>query len=152
MPAASLKQLKYFKLIKAYKEGGIKQLYLVWKQLFGTRPFPEAAYIDIIKAKAAKMKDAHLEDLTSGLKGDNNLGDSRDIKVGYFMLFKGSFRGDNKEIKSGTFIGKISKVDNEAKLAKINSNEIYNRFGVRTVPLHRASVVDPQFQYLDFAY
>ena len=152
MPAQTLKQLNYFKLVKSYKEGGVKQFFQMRRKLFGKRPFPKAEYLEHIKEKAAKMSMAHLEDLTSGLVGAESLGDIRNLKVGYFVSFTSPYRGPNKEILPGEFIGKIKSVNTANKIVEFTTDELYNRFGARIAPQLRAQIADPQHQYVDYAY
>lgn len=152
MPAQTLKQLNYFKLVRAYKESNLKGFVQMWKKLFGARPLPEIEFIEQIKEKAAKMKQAHLEDLTSGIVGAENLGDVRKFKVGYFVLFTALYRDLNKEIKEQEFIGKIKSVNTANKIVNLTTDELYNRFGGRIMPQLRAHIADPQHQYIDYAY
>jgi hypothetical protein len=152
MPSKSKKQQNYFRLIKAYKDGGYKELFGTWRSIFGNRPYPDSDYINKIIETSKKIKYADLEDLASGVEGEPVVGDTRDIKVGYWALFKGRYRNSKGEPSEGVFVSRIKRVDNNNGIANFNINDFYNRFGAKTEVLRRVSVTHPEFQWLDYAY
>ena len=152
MPSKSIKQQNYFKLVKAYKDGSYKSFFGTWREIFGQRPYPSKEYISKIIETSKKIKDADLIDLTSGVEGENIIGDKRDIKVGYWALFKGKYRDSKGVPKENTFIAQIKRVDFNNGIANFNHFEFYNRFGGRIETPYRLVVTNPEFQFLDYAY
>lgn len=152
MPSKTKKQQNYFRLIKAYKDSGYKGFFSTWKEIFGTRPYPSSDYINKAIETSKKIKYADLEDLASGVEGEQVVGDTREIKVGYWALFKGKYRNSKGEPKDGTFVSRIKRVDYNNRIANFNVNDFYNRFGGKTEALRRLNVSHPEFQWLDYAY
>lgn len=152
MPATSKKQLNYFKLVKSYKEGGIKSFFNMWRTIFKDRPFPDKTYIDTVAKTAQKIKPEDIEDMTSGLKGDDILGDLRDFKVGYWALFKGRYRDYKNTTQEGEFIAQINRVDFKNKIVNFNAGSMYNKFGGRIATQNRAIITDLDFPFMDYAY
>lgn len=152
MPALSKKQQNYFRLVKAYKDGSYKAFFSTWREIFGKRPYPSKEYISKVVETSKKIKDADLLDLASGVEGENVIGDKRDIKVGYWALFKGKYRDSKGIPKENKFIAQIKRVDFNNGIANFNRFGFYNRFGARTETPLRVVVTHPEFQFLDYAY
>jgi hypothetical protein len=152
MPSKSKKQQNYFRLIKAYADGGYKEFFGTWKRIFGNRPYPNSDYINKVIDISKKIKYADLEDLSSGVEGESVVGDTRDIKVGYWALFSGRYRNSRGEPKENTFISKIKRVDHNNKIVNFDIYDFYNRFGGMIEVPRRLVVTHPEFQLLDYAY
>lgn len=154
MPSKTKNQLNYFKLVKSFKDDGIKGFFNKWRELFGTRRFPDREYINKIIDISKKIKSADLEDMASGIEGEEVLGDTREFKVGYWARFKGRYRKPDGKIYENEFIAPIKNVNFSSNIVSFNINDIYNKTGGRILPLNlkRANIIDPQFQYLDYAY
>ena len=152
MPSKTKKQQNYFRLIKAYKDGGYKEFFGTWKKIFGTRPYPSDDYINKIIETSKKINQADLEDLASGIEGEEVVGNKKDIKVGYWILFTGRYRDSKGIPKENKFVAQIKRVDNNNKIANVNRFEFYNRFGARTENPYRLVVTNPEFQFLDYAH
>lgn len=152
MPAKSKKQQNYFKLVKAYADGKYNGFFSKWKEMFGTRPYPSTDYINKVADVSKKIKYADLEDLASGVKGQDVVDDSKEIKVGYWALFSGKYRDTKGQPQEGKFIARIKRVDHNNKIANFNIYDFHNRFGGKIEVPRRLSVTHPEFQWLDYAY
>ena len=152
MPSKTKKQLNFFKLVKAYVDGGAKDLMLAWKNMYSSN-FPTVKVVDKIKDVAQIINYADLEDMASGIEGEVVLGDKRDIKVGYWMKFETSYRDYHNKVFKNTFIAKITKIRPQEKLAIFNSNDLHNKNGNRIEPLRRISgATTVENIWLDYAY
>jgi hypothetical protein len=152
MPSKNQNQLNFFLLVKAFKEDGVRGVFTKRKDLQGFKQKITKEYIEKIQNVSEKIKEADLLDMTSGIEGDNPLGDNRTIKVGYWALFKGKHRTKNREIKDVVLIGQIIRVDNETKVVNFNINDIRNMFGSKIAALYRVDITDTDHQYLDYAH
>lgn len=65
MPARTEKQLNYFRLVKAYKDGGYPELFATWEEIYPTRDYPFRDWINKLVKVAKSLKDEYLEDLIS---------------------------------------------------------------------------------------
>jgi hypothetical protein len=152
MPSKTKKQLNFFKLVKAYIDGGPKELIVTWKNMYSSN-YPTVKVIEKIKDVAGKINYADLEDMASGVIGDEVLGDKKDIKVGYWMKFESSYRDYHNKVFKNTFIAKITKIRPQEKLAIFNSNDLHNKNGNRIEPLRRISgATTVENIWLDYAY
>jgi len=137
MPSKTKKQLNFFKLVKAYSDGGAKELLLTWRNIYDSN-YPSPKVMEKIKKVSERMDYSDLEDMTSGIEGDSTLGDNRDIKVGYWIKFDTSYRDyHNKEFK-GTYMAKIIKIRPKEKIAIFYPEDIYSIRGNRIGALKRA--------------
>ena len=152
MPSVSKSQLNYFKLVKAHKDGGINGFFSKWKELYNNRPFPDRNYINKLIKTSKTINPADLEDMASGVKGDDILGEKRDFKVGYWAKFNGVYRDMHDEVKEGEFIAQIDRINPSIKLVNFKSDGLYNKNGIQIMPLKRAIVNHPEFQFLDYVY
>jgi hypothetical protein len=152
MPSKSKKQLKLFQIVKAYVDGGSVGLVDKWKETYPGRGFPSKSEIDKIVRISEKIDYADLEDMASGVEGDSDLGDTRQVKVGYWMKFEGWYMSRDNIKRKGAFIAKITRVRPDIKLVNFNSEEIYNYKGVRIAPLKRTKITNADSMWLDFAY
>jgi hypothetical protein len=152
MPSKTKKQLNFFKLVKAYVDGGAKDLMLAWKNMYSSN-FPSVKVVDKIKDVAQRINYADLEDMASGIEGEEVLGDKRDIKVGYWMKFESSYRNYRNIVSKNTFIAKITKIRPNEKIAIFNSNDLHNKNGNRIEPLRRVSgATTVENIWLDYTY
>jgi hypothetical protein len=154
MPSTSKKQLNFFKLVLAFKTGGMDSFYKKWFELFKYRPLPDDSYIEKIKKTADTINAADLEDMASGKEGDDVLGDNREIKVGYYALFKGNYKTSlrDRDIKQGEFISKIKRVDNVNKIVNFQHGDYFRKDGARIFPPYRSKITSSEFELLDYAY
>ena len=154
MPAASKKQQNYFKLVQSFKEEGERGFFKKWKELFNNRPFPNKEYVQKIADTSKKIKDEDLQDLTSGIEGEEIIGDKREFKVGYWALFKGKYRplSNQEEVKDGVFIAKIKRIDFQNKIVNFAEDGLFNKFGTHIGSLLRTNISHPEFKFLDYAY
>lgn len=156
MPSKSRKQLNFFKLVKAYKEGGEINMIWMFREIFKTKKYPPKKLIEKVEKVSEKIHDSDLEDMVSGIDGEEILGDKRDIKVGYWMRFKAWYRPDlgygygDKE--QNIFIARISRVNNRDNIANFKKDGLYNKHGKLIEPKFRTKITHPEFKYLDFAY
>ena len=104
-----------------------------------------------IKKIANSINYADLEDLTSGIVGDEVLGNQLEIKVGYWMKFKTKYKSGNIE-KEGTFIAKITKLRPNEKIAIFNPQDIYNINAVKINPLKRTNASTAEQIWLDYVF
>jgi hypothetical protein len=98
MPSKTEKQLNLFKIVKAYVDGGRTGLIGMWKDLYPNRDFSDDEFEKIIRISKG-IDYAYLEDMASGIEGDEVLGDKKDIKVGYWMKFEAwfsNYKGEKK--------------------------------------------------------
>ena len=151
MPAKNKKQLNFFLLVKGFKDGQDIGLKTAYKRLEGYKPRLTPEYIDKIKKAAWTIQDADLLNLTSGIESEAVLGDKKDLKVGYWALFRGKTRISPAETKENEYIGKITRVDNSKMIVNFNINDFRNKFGVRILPVKRVDISDNNFQYLDYS-
>jgi hypothetical protein len=151
MPSKTEKQLNLFKIVKAYVDGGRTGLMGMWKDLYPNRDFSDDEFEKIIRISKG-IDYADLEDMASGIEGDEVLGDKKDIKVGYWMKFEAWFSNYKGEKRKGTFIAKITKVSPSIEIANFNSEDIYNKNGSKIAPLKRTRILDADRMWLDFAF
>jgi hypothetical protein len=151
MPSKTEKQLNLFKIVKAYVDGGRTGLMGMWKDLYPNRDLSDYEFEKIIRISKG-IDYADLEDMASGIEGDEVLGDKKDIKVGYWMKFEAWFSNYKGEKRKGTFIAKITKVSPSIKIANFNSEDIYNKNGSKIAPLKRTRISDADRMWLDFAF
>jgi len=138
MPSKTKKQLNFFKLVKSYVDGGAKELVLAWRNMYNS-DFPSIKVMDKIKDVAQRIDYADLEDMASGVEGDEVLGDKKDVRVGYWMKFDSYYRDYHNKVFKNTFIAKITKMRPNEKMAIFNSNDLHNKNGIRIEPLRRVS-------------
>jgi hypothetical protein len=103
---------------------------------------------------ANSISGADLIDMTSGIVGDNPLGDNRDIKAGYWALFRGKYKvpGQTDEVpREGEFIALIKRVDNQKKVVNFHHDGFRNKYGQTTIMPKRANVSSLEHMYLDYA-
>lgn len=150
MPAKNQKQLNLFLLIKAYKEYGEIGVRHKLSQLQGYKPRLTPAYMDKLAKTAKTIKDSDLLDLTSGIEGDNVLGDKKELKVGYWALFKGQYKKDGLT-QDGEFIAQIKRVDNNSKVVNFSQKDFKNKYGQNIIIPRRANISNPDHIYLDYA-
>lgn len=154
MPSKNQKQLNFFLLVKAYKENGVIGIKRQLKQLEGYKPRITPDYVLKLVKTANTIKSADLIDLTSGIEGESTLGDKKDLKVGYWALFRGKYKpnGSKNNIpEEGEFIAQIKRVDNSKDIINFNQNGFRNKYGHTIVIPRRANVSDLNFIYLDYA-
>src|SRR3972149_2287763 len=154
MPSKNKKQLNFFLLVKAYKESGENGVFRQLKHLEGYKPRLTPTYMNKLIKTAESIADSDLIDMTSGVEGENPLGDTRNLKVGYWALFTGKYKpaGSKDEIpKEGEFIAQIKKVDNAKGLVEFNQKGFRNKYGNTIFIPRRAVVINQEFQYLDYA-
>jgi len=152
MPSKNKKQLNFFLLVKAYKESGENGVFRQLKHLEGYKPRLTPTYMNKLIKTAESIADSDLIDMTSGVEGENPLGDTRNLKVGYWALFTGKYKpaGSKDEIpKEGEFIAQIKKVDNAKGLVEFNQKGFRNKYGNTIFIPRRAVVINQEFQYLD---
>lgn len=137
MPSKTKKQLNFFKLVKAYVDGGAKELMITWKNMYPSK-YPSVKLTEKIKNVAKKINYSDLEDMASGIVGDEVLGDERDIKVGRWMKFETSYSDYHNRIFKGIFIAKIKNIRPKEKIAIFNPNDIFSIRGNRIPTLKRA--------------
>ena len=148
MPSYSEKQVNYFKLVKSYVDGEISGFFKKWKELYPEKNNPPRSYIEKIKKTAKEINYADLEDMASGVIGDEFLGDDKEIKVGYYVFFETKYVKNN-EVLTGKFISKIKSINNSSKVIQINKNEFYNRFGVKIEPVRAANAANYNSPYVE---
>jgi len=154
MPSKNNKQLNFFRLVKAYKDNGDMGVYKQHKHLEGYKPMLTPSYMEKIVKTANSISGADLIDMTSGIVGDNPLGDNRDIKAGYWALFRGKYKtpGQTDEVpKEGEFIALIKRVDNQKRVVNFHYDGFRNKYGQTTIIPKRANVSNPEHMYLDYA-
>jgi hypothetical protein len=154
MPSKNKKQLNFFLLVKAYKENGEEGVKSQWSRLSGYKPRLTPEYINKLSKAAQSINPADLLDLTSGIEGDNQLGDIREFKVGYWALFRGKYKpsGSNDESsKEGEFIAQIKRVDNQKGRVHFNQNGFRNKFGQTMAIPRKADASNLDQMYLDYA-
>lgn len=154
MPAKNNKQLNFFLLVKAYKEGGELGVMHQVKYLSGYKPRLNDVYMQKLAATAATISDADLIDKTSGIEGSDVVGDERELKPGYWALFRGKYKPtySNDEVpKEGEFIAQIKRVNNQNKIVYFNLYDFRNSYGQKMDAPRRAQVTHPDFMYLDEA-
>tara|TARA_R110000868_G_scaffold105774_9_gene290440 strand:+ start:14388 stop:15173 length:786 start_codon:yes stop_codon:yes gene_type:complete len=152
MPSKTKKQLTFFRLVKSYVDGGPDGLMIMWKELFPGRNMPNEENIKKITNVADKINYADLEDLTSGIEGDETLGNEKEIKVGYWMKFESWYKSYQGERKKGEFIAKIKKIVPGIKLVNFNSEDIYSKNGGKIAPVKRVKITTTDNMWVDFAY
>ncbi len=151
MPSKSKKQLNLFKLVKAYTDNGFLGLNNLWGKLYPNRKLSDYE-IEKIENISKTINYSDLEDMASGIVGDESFGDSREFKVGYWMKFEAWYLNYKGEKNKNTFITKISRVRPDIKLVNFNSDELYNKNGIRISPVKRSRITDLDNVWLDFAY
>jgi hypothetical protein len=154
MPSKNKKQLNFFLLVKAYKEFGDMGVYRQYKYLEGYKPRLTDDYMAKISKTANSINPADLIDMTSGVEGDNPLGDKRDLKAGYWALFRGKYKpyGSKDEVpKEGEFIAMIKRVDNQKGVVNFHQHGFRNKFGQTMEIPRRANVSHPEHMFLDYA-
>jgi len=154
MPSKNTKQLNFFLLVKGYKEGGTIGLQRALKLLKGYKPKLTTSYLAKLIDTANRIKEADLVDLTSGIEGQNPLGDNREIKAGYWALFRGKYKvpGQTDEVpREGEFIALIKRVDNQKKVVNFHHDGFRNKYGQTMIIPKRANVSSVEFMYLDYA-
>lgn len=153
MPAKSKKQLNFFKLVKAYVDGGPEGVMGMWGNIFPNRKPPTAENLDKIIKVADKINYADLEDLISGVEGkDTDFGNKRDFKVGHWMKFESWFSTHQGQKRKKTFIAKITRVRPDINLVNFNHQDIYSENGNKMTPVKRPRFTNTDYQWLDFAY
>jgi hypothetical protein len=152
MPAKSKKQLNFFKLVKAYVDSGPEGVMNMWGKLFPKRKPPTAEQLEKIVNTSKSIKPADLEDMVSGVDGDEVFGNNKDFKVGYWMKFDSWYSTYQGQKKRGTFIAKIKRVRPDINLLNFNSEDIYSESGAKIAPVRRPRISSPDFIWLDFAY
>jgi hypothetical protein len=150
MPSKNKKQLNLFKNVKAFVDGGENLLLKKWKETNPGRTLTGDEF-EKIKKIANSINYADLEDLTSGIVGDEVLGNQLEIKVGYWMKFKTKYKSGNIE-KEGTFIAKITKLRPNEKIAIFNPQDIYNINAVKINPLKRTNASTAEQIWLDYVF
>jgi hypothetical protein len=154
MPSKNKKQLNFFLLVKAYKENGEIGVKRQFNHLEGYKPRLTVDYMKKLIKTANTIQPADLIDMTSGIEDDNTLGDKRDLKVGYWALFRGKFKpasSINEIPQEGEFVAQIKRVDNSKGVVNFNQNGFRNKYGNTMVIPRRANVSNPDFIYLDYA-
>jgi regulator of replication initiation timing len=154
MPSKNKKQLNFFLLVKAYKEYGEMGVFRQYKYLEGQKPKLTDEYMYKIIKTAENIKPADLIDLTSGTEVDNPVGDKKDLKAGYWALFRGKYKPKNSKDethKEDEFVAMIKKVDNQKGVVNFNHNGFRNKFGQTMEIPKRANVSNPEFMFLDYA-
>lgn len=154
MPAKNKKQLNFFLLVKAFKENGEIGVKRQWKFLDGYKPRLTPVYIGKLVKTADSITDADLIDKTSGIEGDDQLGDTRKLKPGYWALFRGKYKIPNQtdEIpKEGKFIAQIKNVNQQKGVVNFNHNGFRNKYGQTMIIPKRANTSSLEFMYLDYA-
>jgi hypothetical protein len=96
MPSKNKKQFNLFKNVKAFVDGGENLLLKTWRETNPGRKITDEDFVKIKKI-ADSIKYADLEDLTSGIVGDETLGNVLEVKVGYWMKFKSKYKVGNLE-------------------------------------------------------
>jgi len=150
MPSKNKKQLNLFKNVKAFVDGGENLLLKTWRETNPGRKITDEDFIKIKKI-ADSIKYADLEDLTSGIVGDETLGNILEVKVGYWMKFKSKYKFGNLE-KENVFIAKITKVRPEEKIAIFSYQDIYNKNAIKINPLKRTNASSTEQIWLDYAH
>lgn len=154
MPSKNKKQLNFFLLVKAYKESGEMGVKRQWKFLEGSKPRLTPEYMGKLIKTALSIKPADLIDLTSGIDKEDEVGDKRDLKAGFWALFRGKYkpRGANDEIpKEAEFIAQIKRVDVQKGVVNFNHNGFRNKFGQTMEIPKRANISSLEHVYLDYA-
>lgn len=154
MPSTNKKQLNFFLLVKAYKEYGEMGVYRQYKYLEGYKPKLTDEYMNKIIKTAGSINPADLIDMTSGIKTENPLGDKKELKAGYWALFRGKYkpRNSNDEVpKEGEFIAMIKRVDNQKGVVNFYPHNFKNKFGQTMEIPKRANISHPEHMYLDYA-
>jgi hypothetical protein len=93
--------------------------------------------------------------MTSGIEGDNPIGDKRDLKAGYWALFRGKYKPSysaDEAPKEGEFIAQISRVDNQKGIVNFNPHDFRNKQGKKMAIPRRAVVTNPEHMFLDYAF
>src|SRR3989304_455787 len=83
MPSKNKKQLNFFLLVKAYKESGENGVFRQLKHLEGYKPRLTPTYMNKLIKTAESIADSDLIDMTSGVEGENPLGDTRNLKANH---------------------------------------------------------------------
>lgn len=154
MPSKNRKQFNFFLLVKAYKENGDIGVKRHWKFLEGYKPRLTPAYMEKLIKTANSITDADLIDKTSGVEGNDPLGDVRELKPGYWALFRGKYKvpGQTDEIpKEGEFIAQIKNVNQQKGVVNFNHNGFRNKYGQTMIIPKRANASSLEFMYLDYA-
>lgn len=150
MPSKNKKQFNLFKNVKAFVDGGENLLLKTWRETNPGRKITDEDFIKIKKI-ADSIKYADLEDLTSGIIGDETLGNVLEVKVGYWMKFKSKYKVGNLE-KENVFIAKIAKVRPDEKIASFNYQDIYNKNAIKINPLKRINASSTEQIWLDYVH
>lgn len=152
MPSKTKKQLNFFKLVKAYVDGGPKEFMITWKNMYASN-YPSVKVVEKIKDVAEKINYADLEDMTSGIEGEDVLGDKRDIKVGYWIKFEAPYRDYRNNLSKGTFITKINKIRPQEKIVQFSSEDLHSIRGARIGAVKRAyGATTVENLWIDFAH
>jgi hypothetical protein len=151
MPSKSKKQLNLFKIVKAYVDNGPNGLMSAWKEIYPNRKANRGEIKKIIDI-ASKIDYADLEDLSSGIDGEEILGSKLDIRVGYWMRFNAIYSDYKGEKKESILIAKIKTISPINKIVNFNSEDIYNKNGHKIAPLRRVKILDTNRMWLDYAY
>ena len=154
MPSKNRKQLNFFLLVKAYKENGEIGVKRQWKFLEGYKPRLTPAYMEKLIKTAKSITDADLIDMTSGVEGDDPIGDTRELKPGYWALFRGKYKVPEQTDdtpKEGEFIAQIKNVNQQKGVVNFNHNGFRNKYGQTMIMPKRANASSLEFMYLDYA-
>jgi hypothetical protein len=154
MPSKNKKQLNFFLLVKAFKENGEIGVKRQWKFLEGYKPRLTPAYMQKLVKTANSITDADLIDKTSGVEGNDPLGDTRELKAGYWALFRGKYRvpGQTDEVpREGEFIANIKNVNAQKGVVNFNHNGFRNQYGQTMIIPKRANASSLEHMYLDYA-
>ena len=150
MASKNKKQFNLFKNVKAFVDGGENLLLKTWRETNPGRKITDEDFIKIKKI-ADSIKYADLEDLTSGIVGDETLGNILEVKVGYWMKFKSKYKVGNLE-KENVFIAKITKVRPDEKIVTFNYQDIYNKNAIKINPLKRTNASSTEQIWLDYVH
>lgn len=154
MPSKNKKQLNFFLLVKAYKEYGEMGVFRQYKYLEGPKQKITDEYMNKIIKTAGSIKPADLIDMTSGIESDNPIGDKKELKAGYWALFRGKYKPRNSKDetpKEGEFIAMIKRVDNQKGFVTFHQHNFRNKFGQTIEIPRRAEITHPEHLYLDFS-
>ena len=153
MPSNSKKQLNFFKLVKSYKKSGLIGFVGMWKEIYGSRPYPERDYLKKIYDTAEKMTFEQLDDFTVGVVGEEPL-KQVSPKIGQWALFRSYYIDIYNKEKRGWFLGKITYINDANKYVIFNEDWIYNTRGQYIGSIRKKSSfsLSTEKKYVKFAY
>jgi hypothetical protein len=151
MPSKTKKQLNLFKIVKSYVDGGGKEMLKTWYKLYPKRKITNNDINKIIDI-SRKINYNDLIDMASGMEGDDVLGETKNIKVGYWIKFKSKYQSYHGEKKESVFIAKITSLKPYEKIAKFNPNELYNKNGTKINPVRKINYYNNDNIWLDMTY